>query len=186
MTPAQQKSVSFIAADELKALAKFDQDHAKQAEDISKKLGEAQKKLDDLNKLTTDANASRQAYQKQIEALHKQSDLIAASKATLSHTFKARAMGLLTTPQRATWVAYKLNRMMMDEFMPIGLTAEQQTRVKDTCVQSGLAATKADVSADQELVDAVKQQIRSGICDAEQRMKYADVLKERQAKAAGT
>jgi hypothetical protein len=185
MTPAQKKNVTSIAGDEQKALAKFDQDHAKQLEDINKKIGDAQKKLDDLNSATYDANTARQAYQKTIDVLRKQVAQIADSKAKLSHTFKVRAMGLFTPQQKAIWVGYVLSRLMTNEFMSVGLTQEQQTGMRSICDQIGLTATKADVAEDQPLIDTAKQQVVTNVLNDDQRQKYAQILQDRQNAAAG-
>lgn len=185
MTVAQKKTVDSIAAEDQKALTKFDQEHAKQLDDINKKLLDARRKQDDLNKLTIDANTARLAYQKQIDALQKQIDLIAAARARLSHSFKVRAMGLFTPAQKAKWVGFKLNRIMQDEFIAVSLSAEQQAKMQDICAQDGQTAIKADVSTDKELLDTAKQQVLTNILDDAQRQKYVQDLQDRQNKAAG-
>ena len=131
------------------------------------------------------ANTARLAYQKQIEALRKQNVQIADQRGKLAHTFKLKAMGLFTPPQKARWVSYKLGRMMQDEFASVGLSQEQLAKVKELCELDAQTATKPDVPADKELLDKVKQQVNLTILTDEQRQKYADILQERQNKALG-
>jgi hypothetical protein len=185
MTATQQKALGSISRNEANALAKFDQDNAKHLDELNKRLADAQKRLDDLNKLTTDANTARQACQKQLDLIHKQIDLVSDNRARLSHTFKVQAMNLFTPDQKPVWVSYVLNKLMTAEFMPVGLSSDQQTRVKDFCNQAGLSATSADVSANKDLQDSVKQQV-IGILDDQQKLKYNQIVQEREAKAAAT
>jgi len=177
LTAAQQKGIENIIRDEQKALANFDKENKKGLDELNKNLDAMNKRLSDPNRFSLDANNARATLLHRIE-------LLGAARDRIAHLFKARAAGVLTTEQRATWIGVKLNHVLSDELMPVGLSAEQQASVKAICEQSGKTATSADVEADQALMDSVRQQVSGSVLNDQQRTRYSEVLRERQARKA--
>ncbi len=194
LTPVQTKNIDKIIEDEGKALGQFDKEKAKTSEDLNKKLTDASQKLNDLKSANPDPNfystavkAQVGGLEKQVAALKKQIDLtITQPRERLSHSFKVRAMASLTPEQKATWASLKLEQLMTGEFSGVGLTPEQLAALKAMCDKEAKTLTSPDVLSNKELQDKLKQSIQTTVLDDQQRVRYAESVRLREAaKAAG-
>ena len=171
----QQKFVASVAKDEEKALATYDQEHKKQLEDLNKNLDAFNKRLADPNRFNADANNARTIIQENIAR-------VGALREKLARNFKVRATATFTPEQKTTWIGIKLYRIFVDETTPLGLSAEQSAAVKAICDREAKSATKVDVAGDTELQTTVRQQVIATVLNDEQRVRYAQIVAERQAK----
>jgi hypothetical protein len=193
MTAAQQKSLETVVRDEEKALAQHDRQNAKNLDDLNKKLAEVNKKISDLRAQAPDPNAMAPALKTQIDAQLKnakvyqdQIDRLAASREGISRTYKGRAVSLLTPVQKTAWFTFVLNRRMTEEFLSVGLSAEQQGKVRAWCEQAAKSVKGQDPLSSKDTLDALITQIATQVLDATQRANYVQARREKEkAKAAG-
>jgi hypothetical protein len=175
LNDTQKKYVVTAAKNESNALAAYDQTNKKQLDDLNKNLDTFNKRLADPNHFNADANNARAIIQANIAR-------IAAKRQDISHRFKIIAANTLTPEQKTTWIGIKLSRIVAEDFALLNLSADQAAAVKDICDRQAQTATNVDVAADKDLQAAVRQQVVASVLTDDQKLRYAQIVAERQAK----